>query len=109
MNRAIEVSGDIYNIVEDNGVFKHSRIQSVWVTIGDTFVADDDIEVSCDGKIFNVSKGDIVSVFRRGKGDAEVITFRNDTIANYIKTQLEERNKHNEEAGCSCDCESIGC
>ena len=111
MKKAVEVRDAIYSIAENNGVFELATIPSVWLSMGDTFVALDDMEVSMNGKIFNVKKDDIVFVFRRGKDTAEIVTFRNDAIANYIKTQIEERNKSNEEANCSCDCaksESIG-
>ena len=111
MKKAVEVRDAIYSIAENNGVFELATIPSVWLSMGDAFVALDDMEVSMNGKIFNVKKDDIVFVFRRGKDTAEIVTFRNDAIANYIKTQIEERNKSNEEANCSCDCaksESIG-
>lgn len=111
MKKAVEVRGAIYSIAENNGVFELSTIPSVWLSMGDTFVALEDMEVSMNGKIFNIKKDDIVFTFRRGKDAAEIVTFRNDAIANYIKTNIEERNKRNEEANCSCDCaknESIG-
>lgn len=102
MKKAVEVRGAIYSIAENNGVFELATIPSVWLSMGDTFVALDDMEVSMNGKIFNVKKDDIVFVFRRGDA-AEIVTFRNDTIANYIKTNIEERNKHDKEADCCCD------
>ena len=107
MKKAVEVRDAIYSIAENNGVFELATIPSVWLSMGDTFVALDDMEVSMNGKIFNVKKDDIVFVFRRGNA-AEIVTFRNDAIANYIKTNIEERNK---ESNCSSDCcksESIG-
>lgn len=70
--------------------------------MGDTFVALDDMEVSMNGKVFNIKKDDIVFIFRRGEY-ADVVTFRNDAIANYIKTNIEERNKHDKETDCCCD------
>ena len=103
MKRAVEVRGAIYSIAENNGVFELATIPSVWLSMGDTFVALDDMEVSMDGKIFNIKKDDIVFTFSRGKDTAEIVTFRNDAIANYIKTNIEERNKPSEEANCSCD------
>lgn len=111
MKKAIEIRGAIYNITENNGLFECAIIPSVWLSMGDTFVAQEDMDVSMNGKVYNIKKNDIVFTFRRGKDTAEIVTFRNDAIANYIKTQIEERNKSNEEANCRCDCaksESIG-
>lgn len=108
MKKAVEIRGAIYSITENNGVFECTTIPSVWLSMGDTFVAQEDIDVSMNGKIYNIKKDDIVFVFRRGKDAAEIVTFRNDAIANYIKTNIEERNK---ESNCSSDCcksESIG-
>ena len=102
MKKAVEVRGAIYSIAENNGVFELATIPSVWLSIGDTFVALDDMEISMNGKIFNVKKDDIVFVFHRGDA-AEIVTFRNDTVANYIKTNIEERNKRDEKADCCCD------
>ena len=102
MKKAIEVRGAIYSIAENNGVFELATIPSVWLSMGDTFVALDDMEVSMNGKIFNVKKDDIVFTFSRGNA-AEIVTFRNDTIANYIKTNIEERNKPDKETDCCCD------
>lgn len=102
MKKAVEVRGAIYSIAENNGVFELATIPSVWLSMGDTFVALDDMEVSMNGKIFNVKKDDIVFAFCRGDA-AEIVTFRNDTIANYIKTNIEERNKHDKETNCCCD------
>lgn len=102
MKKAVEVRGTIYSIAENNGVFELATIPSVWLSMGDTFVALDDMEVSMNGKIFNIKKDDIVFVFRRGDAD-EIITFRNDTVANYIKTNIEERNKPDKETDCCCD------
>lgn len=102
MKKAVEVRGAIYSIAENNGVFELATIPSVWLSMGDTFVALDDMEVSMNGKIFNIKKDDIVFTFSRGNA-AEIVTFRNDTIANYIKTNIEERDKRNEEANCCCD------
>lgn len=102
MKKAVEIRGAIYSIAENNGVFECTTIPSVWLSMGDTFVALDDMEISMDGKIFNIKKDDIVFTFRRGDA-AEIITFRNDTIANYIKTNIEERNKRDEESDCCCD------
>ena len=102
MKKAVEVRGAIYSIAENNGVFELATIPSVWLSMGDTFVALDDMEISMNGKIFNVKKDDIVFSFRRGDA-AEIVTFRNDTIANYIKTNIEERNKRDEESDCCCD------
>lgn len=104
MKKAIDVRGSIFNITENNGVFECSSNPSIWMSMGETFVADDDMEISCNGKIFTVSKGDIVYSFRKGKGDDAIITFKSDIVANYIKTQIEERNKRNEECiDCCCD------
>lgn len=103
MKKAVEIRGAIYSITENNGVFECATIPSVWLSMGDTFVAQDDMEVSMDGKIYNIKKDDIVFTFRRGKDAAEIVTFRNDAIANYIKTNIEERNKSKEEADCECD------
>lgn len=111
MKKAVEVRGAIYSIAENNGVFELATIPSVWLSMGDTFVALEDMEISMNGKIFNVKKDDIVFAFSRGKDTAEIVTFRNDAVANYIKTNIEERNKPIEESNCSCDCsksESIG-
>ena len=102
MKKAVEVRGAIYSIAENNGVFELATIPSVWLSMGDTFVALEDMEVSMNGKIFNIKKDDIVFTFSRGNA-AEIVTFRNDTIANYIKTNIEERDKRNEEANCCCD------
>lgn len=102
MKKAVEVKGYVYSIAENNGVFELATIPSVWLSIGATFVALEDMEVSMNGKIFNVKKDDIVFVFRRCDV-AEIVTFRNDAIANYIKTNIEERDKRNEEADCCCD------
>lgn len=110
MKKAVEVRGAIYSIAENNGVFELATIPSVWLSMGDTFVALEDMEISMNGKVFNVKKDDIVFAFSRGDA-AEIVTFRNDTVANYIKTNIEERNKPIEESNCSCDCsksESIG-
>lgn len=103
MKKAVEIRGAIYSITENNGVFECATIPSVWLSMGDTFVAQDDMEVSIGGKIHNVKKDDIVFVFRRGKEAAEIVTFRNDAIANYIKANIEERDKSNEEVNCECD------
>lgn len=103
MKKAVEVRGAIYSIAENNGVFELATIPSVWLSMGDTFVALDDMEISMNGKIFNVKKDDIVFAFRRGKDIAGIVTFRNDAIANYIKTNIEERDKRNEESDCCCD------
>lgn len=103
MKKAVEIRGAIYNITENNGLFECTIIPSVWLSMGDTFVAQDDMEVSMDGKIYNIKKDDIVFTFRRGKDTAEIVTFRNDAIANYIKANIEERNKSKEEADCECD------
>lgn len=92
MKKAVEVRGAIYSIAENNGVFELATIPSVWLSMGDTFVALDDMEISMDGKLFNIKKDDIVFAFSRGDA-AEIVTFRNDTIANYINTNIEERNK----------------
>lgn len=111
MKKAVEIRGAIYSITENNGVFECASIPSVWLSMGDTFVAQDDMEVSMNGKVYNIKKGDIVFAFRRGRDAVEIVTFRNDAIANYIKTNIEERNKSKEEANCSCDCcksETIG-
>lgn len=70
--------------------------------MGDTFVALDDMEVSMNGKVFNIKKDDIVFTFSRGDA-AEIVTFRNDAIANYIKTNIEERNKPDKETDCCYD------
>lgn len=105
MKKAVEVRGAIYSIAENNGVFELATIPSVWLSMGDTFVALEDMEVSMNGKIFNVKKDDIVFVFRRGDA-AEIVTFRNDTIANYINTNIEERNKPDKETDCCC-CDKI--
>lgn len=102
MKKAVEVRGAIYSIAENNGVFELATIPSVWLSMGDTFVALEDMEISMNGKIFNVKKDDIVFAFSRGK-DAEIVTFRNDTVANYIKTNIEERNKPDKETNCCCD------
>jgi len=102
MKKAVEVRGAIYSIAENNRVFELATIPSVWLSMGDAFVALEDMEVSMNGKIFNVKKDDIVFVFRRGDA-AEIVTFRNDTIANYIKTNIEERNKPDKETDCCCD------
>ena len=102
MKKAVEVRGAIYSIAENNGVFELATIPSVWLSMGDTFVALDDMEISMNGKIFNVKKDDIVFAFSRGDA-AEIVTFRNDTIANYIKTNIEERNKRDEKADCCRD------
>lgn len=64
------------------------------------------MEVSMNGKIFNIKKDDIVFVFRRGDA-AEIVTFRNDTIANYINTNIKERNKPDKETDCCCCCDKI--
>lgn len=102
MKKAVEVRGAIYSIAENNGVFELATIPSVWLSMGDTFVALEDMEISMNGKVFNVKKDDIVFVFSRGNA-AEIITFRNDTVANYIKTNIEERNKPDKETDCCCD------
>lgn len=102
MKKAVEVRGAIYSIAENNGVFELATIPSVWLSMGDAFVALEDMEISMNGKIFNVKKDDIVFVFRRGDA-AEIVTFRNDAIANYIKTNIEERDKHDEKADCCSD------
>lgn len=102
MKKAVEVRGAIYSIAENNGVFELATIPSVWLSMGDTFVALEDMEVSMNGKIFNVKKDDIVFAFSRGDA-AEIVTFRNDTVANYIKTNIEERNKPDKETDCCCD------
>lgn len=101
MKKAVEVRGAIYSIAENNGVFELAIIPSVWLSMGDTFVALDDMEISMNGKLFNVKKDDIVFAFSRGDA-AEIVTFRNDTIANYIKTNIEERNKPDKETDCCC-------
>lgn len=103
MKKAVEVRGAIYSIAENNGVFELATIPSIWLSMGDTFVALEDMEVSMNGKIFNVKKDDIVFTFSRGKDTAEIVTFRNNAIANYIKTNIEERNKPDKEADCCCD------
>ena len=103
MKKAVEVRGAIYSIAENNGVFELATIPSVWLSMGDTFVALEDMEISMNGKVFNVKKDDIVFAFSRGKDTAEIVTFRNDAIANYIKTNIEERNKSDEKADCCCD------
>ena len=108
MKKAVEVRGAIYSIAENNGVFELATIPSVWLSMGDTFVALDDMEVSMNGKIFNIKKDDIVFAFSRGKDAAEIVTFRNDAIANYIKTNIEERNKPIGESDCCCDKISSG-
>ena len=102
MKKAVEVRGAIYSIAENNGVFELATIPSVWLSMGDTFVAQDDMEVSMNGKIFNIKKDDIVFAFSRGDA-AEIVTFRNDTIANYIKTNIEEPTKPDKETDCCCD------
>ena len=102
MKKAVEVRGAIYSIAENNGVFELATIPSVWLSMGDTFVALEDMEISMNGKVFNVKKDDIVFVFRRGDA-AQIVTFRNDTIANYINTNIEERNKPDKETDCCCD------
>lgn len=102
MKKAVEVRGAIYSIAENNGVFELATIPSVWLSMGDTFVALEDMEVSMSGKIFNVKKDDIVFVFRRDDA-AEIVTFRNDTIANYINTNIEQHNKPDKETDCCCD------
>ena len=103
MKKAVEIRGAIYSITENNGVFECAAIPSVWLSMGDTFVALEDMEVSMNGKVFNIKKDDIVFTFSRGKNAAEIVTFRNDIIANYIKTNIEERNKHDKETDCCCD------
>ena len=103
MKKAVEVRGAIYSIAENNGVFGLATIPSVWLSMGDTFVALEDMEISMNGKVFNVKKDDIVFAFSRGKDAAEIVTFRNDTVANYIKTNIEERNKPDKETDCCCD------
>lgn len=103
MKKAVEIRGAIYSITENNGIFECAAIPSVWLSMGDTFVALDDMEVSMNGKVFNIKKDDIVFSFSRGKDAAEIVTFRNDAIANYIKTNIEERNKHDKETDCCCD------
>lgn len=103
MKKAVEIRGAIYSITENNGIFECAAIPSVWLSMGDTFVALDDMEVSMNGKVFNIKKDDIVFSFSRGKDAAEIVTFRNDAIANYIKTNIKERNKHDKETDCCCD------
>ena len=103
MKKAVEVRGAIYSIAENNGVFELATIPFCMVVNGDTFVALDDMEISMNGKLFNVKKDDIVFAFSRGKDAAEIVTFRNDTVANYIKTNIEERNKPDKETDCCCD------
>lgn len=103
MKKAVEIRGAIYSITENNGLFECATIPSVWLSMGDTFVAQDDMEVSMDGKVYNIKKDDIVFTFRRGKDTAKIVTFRDDAIANYIKTQIEDRDKRINEAGCECD------
>ena len=103
MKKAVEVRGAIYSIAENNGVFELATIPSVWLSMGDTFVALEDMEISMNGKVFNVKKDDIVFAFSRGKDAAEIVTFKNDVIANYIKTQIEERNKKDDEFRHSCE------
>ncbi len=98
MKRAVEVRGNVGNIVDNNGLIECSFNPSVWISMGETSVADDDMEISCDGKIFNVNKGDIFFVFRRGRYDTEIVSFKNDVISNYIKTQIEKRNKDDVES-----------
>ena len=102
MKKAVEVRGAIYSIAENNGVFELAIIPSVWLSMGDTFVALEDMEISMNGKVFNVKKDDIVFAFSRGDA-AEIVTFRNDTVANYIKTNIEERNKPDKETNCCCN------
>ena len=43
MKKAVEIRGAIYSIVENNGVFECAAIPSVWLSMGDTFVALDDM------------------------------------------------------------------
>ena len=97
MKKAVEVRGAIYSIAENNGVFELATIPSVWLSMGDTFVALEDMEISMNGKIFNVKKDDIVFTFSRGKDTAEIVTFRYDAVAYYIKTKIEESNKPDKE------------
>lgn len=107
MKRAVEIKGSIGNIVDNNGVIECSFNPSLWMSMGETYLANDDMEISCDGKVFKVNKGDIFFVFRRSD-IAEIVTFKNDIVANYIKTQIEERNERNKEADCCCDKISSG-
>ena len=46
MKKAVEVRGAIYSIAENNGVFELATIPSVWLSMGDTFVALEDMEIS---------------------------------------------------------------
>lgn len=62
------------------------------MSMGETSIADEDMEISCGDNVFKVNKDDIFFVFRRCDA-AEIVTFKNDVVANYIKTQIEERNK----------------
>lgn len=39
MKKAVEIRGAIYNIEENNGLFECTIIPSVWLSMGDTFVA----------------------------------------------------------------------
>ena len=92
MKRIIEIKNGFYNIVDNNGIFKCSAIPTVLVTMGDAFVAEDDMEISSNGEVYKVSKGDVACVFHCGKDDTEIISFKNEAISNYIKTQLESRD-----------------
>lgn len=102
MKRAVEIKGSIVNIVDNNGVIEYSLNPAVWMSMGETSIADCDMEISCGDKIFKVNKGDIFFVFHRCDA-AEIVTFKNDVVANYIKTQIEERNKKGEEFRNSCE------
>lgn len=102
MKRSVEIKGSIVNIADNNGVIEYSLNPAVWMSMGETSIADEDMEISCGDKIFKVNKGDIFFVFRRCDA-AEIVTFKNDVVANYIKTQIEERNKKDEEFRHSCE------
>lgn len=97
MKRVIEIRENFCTVVDNNGTLECSVIPTVWLTMGDTFIAEDDMEISSNGKKFNVSKGDIVYLFHAGKDKTEIVTFKNEVVSNYIKTQLEEREKRMKE------------
>lgn len=106
--------GDIVEVYEKDGKLFSKPIFSIYPSINNIFVADDDMTITCHNSddVYNVKKGDVVFSFRIG--EKTIISVSNDdVIRQYL---LDRKEKHEREiaekeasncnlSDCSCnDC-----
>lgn len=103
--------GDIVEVSEKDGKLFSKPIFSIYPSINNMFVADDDMTITCHNSddVYNVKKGDVVFSFRiRGKVIMSVSN--DDAIRQYLLDKKEKyereiaEKKNNESKICdSCD------